>query len=128
MRRRQLAAVVALVVGAATIALAVAVAVTEFPRGLGVLGCVVIAGAAAWFGVLRRGAARVAGLTVAALAVAGAVVLLAAGIAGRPATGRRRAPGHSGGSSRRHRRARRAARRGGAAPPGPLLQPALGRR
>ena len=38
--RRRLAAIVALVVGAATIALAIAVAVSEFPRGLGVLGCV----------------------------------------------------------------------------------------
>ena len=77
--RRRLAAIVALVVGAATVALAVAVAVSEFPRGLGLLGCVVVAGAAAWYGVLRRGAARVAGLTVAALALAGAVALLVAG-------------------------------------------------
>ena len=76
MRRQQIAAVVALVVGAATVALAVAVAVSEFPRGLGLLGCVLVAGAAAWYGVLRRGAARVAGLTVAGLALAGAVVLL----------------------------------------------------
>ena len=36
--RRRLAAIVALVVGAATLALAVAVAVSEFPRGLGLLG------------------------------------------------------------------------------------------
>ena len=64
--RRRLAAIVALVVGAATVALAVAVAVSEFPRGLGLLACVVVAGAAAWYGVLRRGAVRVAGLTVAA--------------------------------------------------------------
>ena len=34
----------------------------------------VVAGAAAWYGVLRRGIARVAGLAVAALALAGAVV------------------------------------------------------
>ena len=60
-----MAAIVALVVGAATLALAVAVAVSEFPRGLGLLACVVVAGASAWYGVLRRGAARVAGLTVA---------------------------------------------------------------
>ena len=53
--RQRLAAIVALVVGAATIALAVAVAVSEFPRGLGVLGCVLVAGAAAWYGVLRQG-------------------------------------------------------------------------
>ena len=55
--RRRVAAVVALVVGTATFALAVAVAVSEFPRGLGLLGCVVIAGAAAWYGALRRGVA-----------------------------------------------------------------------
>ena len=77
--RRWLAAVIALVLGAATLVLAVAVAVSEFPRGLGVLGCVVIAGACAWYGVLRRGIARVAGLTVAGLALAGAVALIVAG-------------------------------------------------
>jgi diacylglycerol kinase family enzyme len=77
--RRRLAATVALVVGAATIALAVAVAVSEFPRGLVVLGCVVVAGASAWYGLLRRGIARAAGLTVAALALAAVVALLVAG-------------------------------------------------
>ena len=77
--RRWLAAVIALVLGAATLVLAVAVAVSEFPRGLGVLACVVIAGACAWYGVLRRGIARVAGLTVAGLALAGAVALIVAG-------------------------------------------------
>ena len=76
---RRLAALVALVVGAATIVLAVAVAVNEFPRGLVLLGCVVVAAAAAWYGVLRRGISRIAGLTVAALALAGAVGLLIAG-------------------------------------------------
>lgn len=74
--RQRLAAIVALVAGAATVALAIAVAVSEFPRGLVLLGCVVVAGVSAWYGVLRRGVARVAGLTVAALALAGAVVLL----------------------------------------------------
>ena len=78
MSRRQLAAIVALVVGVATVALAVAVAVSEFPRGLVLLGCVAVAAAAAWYGVLRRGAPRVAGLTIAALALAGALVLLIA--------------------------------------------------
>ena len=73
-----MAATVALVVGTATIVLAIAVAVSEFPRGLGLLCCVVVAGASAWYGVLRRGAARVAGLTIAALALAGALVLLIA--------------------------------------------------
>ena len=77
--KRWLAAVIALVLGAGTLVLAVAVAVSEFPRGLGVLGCVVIAGACAWYGLLRRGIARVPGLTVAGLALAGAVVLIVAG-------------------------------------------------
>jgi diacylglycerol kinase family enzyme len=77
--RRRLAAVTALVVGLAAIALAVGVAVSEFPRGLALLGCVVVAGAAAWHGALRRGGARVAGLTLAGLALAGAVALLVAG-------------------------------------------------
>ncbi|MFI5694750.1 diacylglycerol/lipid kinase family protein [Kribbella sp. NPDC051586] len=74
-----MAAVVALVVGAATVVLAVAVAVSQFPRGLGVLACVVIAAVAAWFGLLRRGIARVVGLAVAALALAGAVIFVVAG-------------------------------------------------
>ena len=73
---RRLAAIVALLVGAATVALAVAVAVSEFPRGLGLLGCVLVAAVSAWYGVLRRGVARVAGLTVSALALAGAVALV----------------------------------------------------
>ena len=76
--RRRLTAVIALVALVATIALAVAVAVSEFPRGLGLLACILVAGAAAWYGVLRRGPARVTGLAVAALALAGAVVLLVA--------------------------------------------------
>jgi diacylglycerol kinase family enzyme len=77
--KRRLLALVSLVVGAATIILAVAVAVSVFPRGLGVLGCVVLAGAAAWYGVLRRGFACVAGLTVAGVALAGAVALIVVG-------------------------------------------------
>ena len=74
---RRLAAAVALVVGAATIVLAVVTAVGEFPRGLILLGCVVIAAAAAWYGILRGGIARTAGLAVAALALVAAVLLLA---------------------------------------------------
>jgi hypothetical protein len=73
---RRLLAIGALLVAAATIVLAVAVAVGEFPRGLLLLGCVLITGAAAWYGVLRRGLARVVGLIVAGLGLAGALVLL----------------------------------------------------
>ena len=109
--RRRLAAIVALVVGAATLALAVAVAVSEFPRGLGLLACVLVAGAAAWYGVLRRGAARVAGLTV-----AGAGARRCRGAArrrrgaARRAAGRGGAPGVAGGGAGRAHRARRSAR------------------
>ena len=70
---RRLAAT-ALVVGAATLVLAVVLAVGEFPRGLGLLGSVVLAGAAAWYGLLRRGFARCVGLAVAVLALVVAVV------------------------------------------------------
>ena len=76
---RRLLATTALVVGAATFVLAVVVAVGEFPRGLGLLGCVLIAGVSAWYGILRRGFARVAGLTVAVLAIAGALGLVVVG-------------------------------------------------
>ena len=83
--RRRLAAMLALALGAVTVAGAIAVAVSEFPRGLIVFACVLIAAAAAWYGLLRRGVARVAGLTVGALALVGAVLLVVAG-------GDRRAP------------------------------------
>ena len=73
---RRLTALVALVVGAATLVLAVAVAINEFPRGLILLGCVVVAGLAAWYGALRRGIVRVLGLSAAAVVLLGAVVLL----------------------------------------------------
>ncbi len=77
--RRRLAAIVALLAGLATAVLAVVVSVSQFPRGLGLLACVVIAALAAWYGVLRRGTARVAGLVVAGLALAGALVLVIVG-------------------------------------------------
>ena len=73
---RRFLAVCALLAAALTIGLAVAVVVGEFPRGLLLVACVVITGAAAWYGVLRRGLARVGGLIVAALGLAGALVLL----------------------------------------------------
>jgi diacylglycerol kinase family enzyme len=75
MRRRWLAAL-ALLLGAATMALALVVAVREFPRGLVLAVLVLVAGASAWYAVVRRGAARVAGLSLAALALGGALVLV----------------------------------------------------
>jgi hypothetical protein len=74
--RRRLAAIFALVVAAATLALAITVAVNQFPRGMILLGCVLIVGAAAWYGLRRRGIARLAGLIVAGIALAAAVVLI----------------------------------------------------
>jgi diacylglycerol kinase family enzyme len=79
MTPRQLAACAALVLGAIAIALAIALAVSQFPRDLGLLACVGVAAAAAWYGVLRRGAARIAGLAVAALALAAGLALLLTG-------------------------------------------------
>ncbi len=76
--KRRLTAGLALVAMVATIVVAIAIAVSEFPRGLGLLACVLVAGAAAWYGAVRRGPARVVGLTVAALALAGGVALLLA--------------------------------------------------
>ena len=76
MRRQQLAAIVALIVGTATIVFAIANAVSVFPRGLVVLALVLVAGACAWYGVLRRGVARVAGVGVAGLALVGVVAVI----------------------------------------------------
>ena len=54
---RRAAAIGALLLGFGGFALAVVVAVQEFPRGLIALACVALAAAAAWYGVLRRGVA-----------------------------------------------------------------------
>jgi hypothetical protein len=73
---QRIAAVVALVSGAATLLLAGTVAIVRFPGGLGVLVCVVVAVVAAWFGVVRRDAPRVVGIAVAVLGLLGVVALL----------------------------------------------------
>jgi len=66
----------ALVLGLGAIVLAVVVFVTYFPRGLTVLASAVLAGCAAWYGVLRRGATRAIALALAGLLLAGAVALV----------------------------------------------------
>lgn len=76
---RRLLATTTLVVGAATFVLAVVVAVAEFPRGVILLGCVLIAGVSAWYGILRRRSARVAGLAVAGFAIVAAMGIVVAG-------------------------------------------------
>jgi diacylglycerol kinase family enzyme len=77
MSTRRAAVIAALLLGLAGMALAVVVAVQEFPRGLIALACVGLGAAGAWYGVLRRGAVRVAGLAVGALGLAAAILLLA---------------------------------------------------
>ncbi len=77
MSARQTAAIGALLLGFGGLGLAVVVAVQEFPRGLIALACVAVAAAAAWYGILRRGMARIAGLAIGALGLGAAIVLLA---------------------------------------------------
>jgi diacylglycerol kinase family enzyme len=66
------------VLAPAVVLLAGFVVVEQFPRGLIVLACVGIAPAAGWYGLLRRGAARLLGLGIAAAALIAPVVLLLA--------------------------------------------------
>jgi diacylglycerol kinase family enzyme len=71
--RRRLAAIAAIVLAAVGLGLEIAIVVDEFPRGLIVLAFTVLALGAAWYGVLRRGLARIAGLVA-------AIVLFVAGL------------------------------------------------
>jgi diacylglycerol kinase family enzyme len=66
---RRAAAIVAILGGAVAIGLATYAFLTDFPRGLIVLVCVVGGLAVAWMGLLRRGPARLIGMAVAALLV-----------------------------------------------------------
>jgi hypothetical protein len=77
MSARRPAAIAALLLGVAGMALAVVVAVQEFPRALIALACVALGAAGGWYGVLRRGAVRLAGLALGALGLAAAILLLA---------------------------------------------------
>ena len=76
MMARRLSAIAALVLLGASIVLAAIGAVQAFPRGLSVLACVVLALAAGWWALLRRGPVRVIGAVAALLLVAGAVTLV----------------------------------------------------
>ncbi len=76
MSRTRLAAGAALILAGGALILAVVDVVVEFPRGLILLGCAVLAAVAAWFGILRRGLPRVAGLACAAVFVIVALALL----------------------------------------------------
>jgi diacylglycerol kinase family enzyme len=76
MTARRVWAAAALALALAAIVLGVAAAIAHFPDGLTVLACVALTVGAAWYGIRRRGAARVVGLGAAALFAAGAVVLV----------------------------------------------------
>jgi hypothetical protein len=69
-------AITALVLLFAVLILAVYIVVRDFPSNLIVLGCIGVALATAWYGLLRRGAARLLGLTLTLAALAAAVVIL----------------------------------------------------
>jgi diacylglycerol kinase family enzyme len=69
-------AAAALVLPPLILLLAIDIVVQQFPRGLIVLAAVAIAFAAAWYGLLRTGAARVLGVTIALAALAAIVVVL----------------------------------------------------
>jgi diacylglycerol kinase family enzyme len=73
---RRLWSAAALLLALAAIVLAVATAIVSFPDGLAVLACLVLAVAAAWYGVQRRGPARAIGIVIALLSVGGAVALV----------------------------------------------------
>jgi diacylglycerol kinase family enzyme len=75
--RQRAAAVAALVLAPASLVLAVVVVADDFPQGIAVLACALLALLAAWYGVLHRGAARAAGLAAAALLLAGGLILIA---------------------------------------------------
>jgi diacylglycerol kinase family enzyme len=75
---KRIAALSALLIGAGALVLAAVTAVREFPRGLDVLVLLVLAMAAGWHGLVRRGAARAFGFGAAAVLAAVAVTLIVA--------------------------------------------------
>jgi diacylglycerol kinase family enzyme len=72
---RRFAALLALLAAVVAIAGAAYAFVSDFPRGLVVFACVVLALGAAWMGMLRKAARRWIGLGIAALLLAAAVVV-----------------------------------------------------
>lgn len=76
MSSRRLSASAALLLTFAAVALAIVLAVERFPRGLSVLICLALAALAAWYGVRRRGTARIVWASAGALLLAAAVVLI----------------------------------------------------
>jgi hypothetical protein len=73
---RRAAAIAALGVGAATLLLGFYIVIDQFLRALLVLGGVIVALAAGWYGLLRRGALRAAALGVAMIGLAAPPLIL----------------------------------------------------
>lgn len=76
MPSRRLWSAAALLLALASIVLGIVTAVVHFPDGLSVLACMALAIAGAWYGLRRRGLARTAGVAIAVLMAAGAIVLV----------------------------------------------------
>jgi diacylglycerol kinase family enzyme len=74
----RLAALVALASAAVLAVLSIDIVISQFPRGLIVLACIVLAFASAWYGLTRTGGARLLGSGIAILAVATTVTVLIA--------------------------------------------------
>jgi diacylglycerol kinase family enzyme len=75
-RSQRVLAAAAIVLGIASVAIALVSLVQDFPAGLFVLLLDLVAITAAWHGVLRRGAQRLIWLVVAVLAIAAAIAVL----------------------------------------------------
>jgi diacylglycerol kinase family enzyme len=76
MRGHRVWAAAALVIAIATIIFAIDVALSRIPRGFSVVACVVLAAAAAGYGLTRRGAVRIVALAFAVLLLATSVTLV----------------------------------------------------
>jgi diacylglycerol kinase family enzyme len=76
MMQAWLAAILALVLAALTLAAVTYSVIASFPRGLILAALLVGAGTAGWYGLIRRGTPRVFGLSVAATLVLAAVLIL----------------------------------------------------
>ncbi len=79
MSARRLAAVAALAIGAATLCLTVVAVLDELGRGLVIAASAIGAAGACWYGIVRRGVARLVGLGIAAALVAVAAVAFLGG-------------------------------------------------
>jgi diacylglycerol kinase family enzyme len=76
MTNPRLAAILALALAAVTTSVAIGSTIANFPRGLIVAALLIGAAAAAWYGLIRSGGRRVAGLACAALLVLASVLVV----------------------------------------------------